>query len=85
MVAAFDPMFMIGSMDLIAGEKVARAFLLAAKNKLPVITFSASDGTRMQERVGSLMQMVKTSAVIYKHANKNYYIFLLYVLYVILH
>lgn len=70
-IVAFEPMFMMGSMGLVAGEKIARAFRLATKKKLPVITFSASGGARMQEGIVSLVQMIKTSAAVYKHAKKN--------------
>lgn len=70
-IAAFEPLFMMGSMGLVAGEKIARAFRLAAKKELPVITFSASGGARMQEGVVSLVQMVKTSAAVYEHAKKK--------------
>jgi len=70
-IAAFEPLFMMGSMGLVAGEKIARAFRFAAKKKLPVITLSASGGARMQEGVVSLVQMAKTSAAVYEHAKKN--------------
>lgn len=70
-IAAIEPMFMMGSMGLVAGEKIARAFRLAAKKRLPIITFSASGGARMQEGVVSLMQMAKTSAAVYEHKKKN--------------
>jgi len=70
-VAAFEPLFMMGSMGLVAGEKITRAFRFAAKKKLPVITFSASGGARMQEGVVSLIQMAKTSAAVHEHAKKN--------------
>ena len=70
-IAAFEPLFMMGSMGLVAGEKIARAFRFATKKKLPVITFSASGGARMQEGVVSLVQMVKTSAAVHEHAKKN--------------
>jgi len=70
-IAAFEPLFMMGSMGLVAGEKVTRAFSLAAKRKLPVITFSMSGGARMQEGVIALMQMAKTSAAVYEHSKKK--------------
>lgn len=70
-VAAFEPLFMMGSMGIVAGEKIARAFHFAAKKRLPVITFSLSGGARMQEGVVSLVQMAKTSAAVYEHAKKN--------------
>jgi len=70
-IAAFEPMFMMGSMGLIAGEKIARTFRFAAKKNLPVITFSASGGARMQEGAISLIQMAETSAAVYKHNKRN--------------
>ena len=70
-IAAFEPLFMMGSMGLVAGEKIARAFRLATKRKLPVVTFSTSGGARMQEGVVSLIQMAKTSAAVYEHGKKK--------------
>lgn len=70
-IVAFEPLFMMGSMGLVAGEKIARAFRFAVKKKLPVISFSASGGARMQEGVVSLIQMAKTSAVVHEHAKKK--------------
>lgn len=70
-VVAFELLFMMGSMGLVAGEKIARAFHYAAKKRLPVITLSASGGARMQEGVVSLVQMAKTSAAVHEHAKKN--------------
>ena len=70
-IAAFEPLFMMGSMGIVAGEKVARVFRLATRKRLPVITFSASGGARMQEGVISLMQMAKTSAAVYVHDKKK--------------
>lgn len=63
--------FMMGSVGLVAGEKIARAFRLATKRKLPVITFSASSGARIQEGIVSLVQMAKTSGAVYKHKKKK--------------
>jgi len=70
-VAAFEPMFMMGSMGLVAGEKITRAFRFATKKKMPIIIFTASGGARMQEGVIALMQMVKTSAAVYEHSKKK--------------
>jgi len=70
-VAAFESLFMMGSMGLVAGEKITRTFHFAAKKKLPVLTFSSSGGARMQEGVVSLVQMAKTSAAVYEHVKKN--------------
>ena len=38
-------------MGLVVGEKVARMFELAARERLPVITFATSGGARLQEGV----------------------------------
>ena len=59
-VIAIDFGFLGGSMGLVVGEKVARAFEHAAARRLPVITFATSGGTRLQEGVLSLTQMAKT-------------------------
>ena len=70
-IIVFEPNFLMGTMGLIAGEKIARAFKLAIKKKLPVISISASGGVRLQEGVIALMQMVKTSAMVSKHNEKG--------------
>jgi acetyl-CoA carboxylase carboxyl transferase subunit beta len=54
--------FMGGSMGSVVGEKISRALLKGAKEKLPVIIYATSGGARMQEGVFSLMQMSKTSS-----------------------
>jgi acetyl-CoA carboxylase carboxyl transferase subunit beta len=55
-------------MGSVVGEKFFRAINLAIKKRLPVICFTSSGGARMQESLLSLMQMVKTSAVLGKLA-----------------
>ncbi len=65
-VAVMDGRFLMGSMGIAVGEKVARAAETAAKEKLPLIIFCASGGARMQEGILSLMQMAKTAAAIEK-------------------
>lgn len=67
----FEPLFMMGSMGSVVGEKITRAFELAIKKKLPVISIAASGGARMQEGVYSLMQMAKTAAAVYQHSQKG--------------
>jgi acetyl-CoA carboxylase carboxyl transferase subunit beta len=62
--AVLDSHFLMGSMGVAVGEKVARAVEYAAREKLPLIIFSASGGARMQEGILSLMQMAKTSAAL---------------------
>ena len=54
--------FMGGSMGSVVGEKVCRALLKGAEEKLPVIIYTTSGGARMQEGIFSLMQMAKTSS-----------------------
>ncbi|MCL1812432.1 MAG: acetyl-CoA carboxylase carboxyl transferase subunit beta [Treponema sp.] len=54
--------FMGGSMGSAVGEKVSRAMLKGAEEKLPVIIYATSGGARMQEGIFSLLQMAKTSS-----------------------
>ncbi|GHV96792.1 acetyl-coenzyme A carboxylase carboxyl transferase subunit beta [Spirochaetia bacterium] len=54
--------FMGGSMGSVVGEKVSRAMLKGAEEKLPVLIYTTSGGARMQEGIFSLMQMAKTSS-----------------------
>lgn len=61
---AFEFRFMGGSMGSVVGEKFARAATYSRENRLPLISFSASGGARMQEGLYSLLQMAKTSAAL---------------------
>ena len=61
---AFEFSFMGGSMGSVVGERFARAARHAAENSMPLISFSASGGARMQEALFSLLQMAKTSAAL---------------------
>lgn len=63
-VAVMDFEYMGGSMGSVVGEKVTRIIEEALKKKLPVVTFTASGGARMQESALSLMQMAKTSCAV---------------------
>jgi acetyl-CoA carboxylase carboxyl transferase subunit beta len=54
--------FMGGSMGSVVGEKVSRALLKGAEEKVPVVIYTTSGGARMQEGIFSLMQMAKTSS-----------------------
>ena len=49
-------------MASVVGEKIYRALLRGAEEKLPVIIYITSGGARMQEGIFSLMQMAKTSS-----------------------
>lgn len=70
-VGVLDSRFLMGSMSTAVGEKVTLAIEFAAKNKLPLILFSASGGARMQEGILSLMQMAKTSAALARFSDKG--------------
>ncbi len=61
-IVAIDFGFLGGSMGLVVGEKVARLLEQAAVDRLPVLVFASTGGTRVQEGVFSLMQMAKTVA-----------------------
>jgi acetyl-CoA carboxylase carboxyl transferase subunit beta len=61
---AFEFRFMGGSMGSVVGEKFARAAAYSRENKMPLISFSASGGARMQEALFSLLQMAKTSSAL---------------------
>ena len=60
--AELSKAFLMGSMGTVAGEKLARSFEEADRQRLPLVIFSASGGARMQEGMFSLLQMAKTSA-----------------------
>ncbi len=68
-IGVMDTHFMMGSMGSVVGEKIARAFERAAKERLPVVLFCASGGARMQEGMLSLMQMAKTAGAARRHAD----------------
>jgi acetyl-CoA carboxylase carboxyl transferase subunit beta len=61
---AFEFAFMGGSMGSVVGERFSRAAQHATDNGLPMISFAASGGARMQEALFSLLQMAKTSAAL---------------------
>jgi acetyl-CoA carboxylase carboxyl transferase subunit beta len=61
---AFEFGFMGGSMGSVVGERFVRAARVSADRRIPLISFSASGGARMQEALFSLLQMAKTSAAL---------------------
>ena len=63
-VCAFEFGFMGGSMGSVVGERFSRAARHSAEHKMPLISFAASGGARMQEALFSLLQMAKTSAAL---------------------
>ncbi len=70
-VCAFEFSFMGGSMGSVVGERFARAANYAAEHNVPLISFSASGGARMQEALFSLFQMAKTSAALANLGSKG--------------
>jgi acetyl-CoA carboxylase carboxyl transferase subunit beta len=68
---AFEFSFMGGSMGSVVGERFARAARHAAEQGMPLISFSASGGARMQEALFSLLQMAKTSAALARLGEKG--------------
>lgn len=66
-----DSFFLMGSMGIVVGEKITRAFEKAIKLRCPVVMFTCSGGARMQEGMFSLMQMAKTSAIVEKFSQKG--------------
>ena len=62
----FEFSFLGGSMGAVVGARFTRAAQLCLAERIPFICFSTSGGARMQEALGSLMQMAKTSAAIEK-------------------
>ena len=62
--AAFEFLFMGGSMGAVVGEKFVRAVNASLEHNIPLVCFTASGGARMQEALFSLLQMAKTSAAL---------------------
>ena len=56
-----------GSMGLVHGEKVVRAFDRATARGLPVVVVTRSGGARMQEGMLSLVQLSRTAAAVNRH------------------
>ncbi|HVP15532.1 MAG TPA: acetyl-CoA carboxylase, carboxyltransferase subunit beta [Terriglobales bacterium] len=63
-LAIMDFFFMGGSMGSVVGEKVARSIEAAIAERRALVIVSSTGGARMQEGILSLMQMVKTSALL---------------------
>ena len=63
-VCAFEFGFMGGSMGSVVGERFTRAANYCVENNIPLVSFAASGGARMQEALFSLLQMAKTSAAL---------------------
>jgi acetyl-CoA carboxylase carboxyl transferase subunit beta len=70
-IVSMDPFFLMGSMGSTVGERIARAIDRAGERKLPLIVFSSSGGARMQEGLGSLLQMAKLSCALANYAERS--------------
>jgi acetyl-CoA carboxylase carboxyl transferase subunit beta len=68
---AFEFGFMGGSMGSVVGERFVRAAKASLEHEIPLVSFSASGGARMQEALFSLMQMAKTSAALTRLADRG--------------
>jgi acyl-CoA carboxylase subunit beta len=60
-LVVFDFRFLGGSMGGVVGEKIARAFELGRRERIPVIAICSSGGARIQEGMVALFQMAKTT------------------------
>ncbi|MBM3132062.1 MAG: acetyl-CoA carboxylase carboxyl transferase subunit beta, partial [Chloroflexi bacterium] len=69
MLAVLDFAFLGGNMGMVVGDRIARAFEVAGKRRLPIVTVVSSGGARIEEGVLSLVQMAKTAAAAKRHAN----------------
>lgn len=70
-----DSSFLMGSLSRNVGHIIAKTFDLANYESLPVVSFVASGGARMQEGIFSLMQMANTTFALRSHSeNKNLYL-----------
>jgi acetyl-CoA carboxylase carboxyl transferase subunit beta len=56
-----------GTMGVVAGERIVRAFQRATQRRLPVAALVASGGARLQEGMISLTQMARTSSAVRRH------------------
>ena len=66
-IGVMESEFLMGSMGVVVGEKIALLAEFATKSNLPLVIFTTSGGARMQEGILSLMQMAKTTAAIGRH------------------
>ena len=71
MLGVMEPEFMMGTLGVAAGEKLARLFEAATRRRLPTVTLSASGGARMQEGALALYQMAKTVSAVRAHAERG--------------
>jgi acetyl-CoA carboxylase carboxyl transferase subunit beta len=63
-LVGFEFGFLGGSMGTAEGARIARAFLAAVAEHLPIVCVSASGGSRIQEGTSALLQMQAVAAAI---------------------
>jgi acetyl-CoA carboxylase carboxyl transferase subunit beta len=63
-LVGFEFPFLGGSMGTAEGARIARAFSVAAAERLPIVCVAASGGSRMQEGTSALLQMQAVAAAI---------------------
>ena len=66
-IGVLDFSFLGGSIGVVAGERLARAFEKAAARRLPVVVVCSTSGTRMQEGLLALMQAPRVAAAVRRH------------------
>jgi len=68
---AFEFNFLGGSMGSAVGERFCRAVKYSSEYQVPLVSFAASGGARMQESLFSLFQMSKTASALKKLSDKK--------------
>ena len=69
--AAFEFGFMGGSMGSVVGERFVQGVNVCSQEGIPLVSFAASGGARMQEALISLLQMAKTSAALARLSHRG--------------
>jgi len=71
LLLAMDGKVKKGAIGVSEGELITKAFELATKKKIPIITIITSSGINVQDNVLGLMQMSKICTAVKKHSNKG--------------
>lgn len=66
-----DKSYKTGTISVVEGEKISKAFEYATKKKLPVVSVVASGGIRVNEGTLALMQMAKMTTAVKQHSVKG--------------
>ncbi|MEO6397667.1 MAG: carboxyl transferase domain-containing protein [Tepidiformaceae bacterium] len=70
-IAVLDFSFLGGSIGVVAGERLARAFEKAASRRSAMVVVCSTSGTRMQEGLLALMQAPRVAAAVRHHAREG--------------